>query len=131
MQSEVESPVMKIKVLLATFPLLLVLTSCGVTDLARKAADTTACKALDSTIRTITNGYQTGVIDSGLIVQIDNLVGEQARSLLSTGFANDLKLLTETLGQSQSLESSKEQVKTLTDSIMQRCADAGVSNVGK
>lgn len=119
---------MKTKFLAAIIPLSLVLTSCGVTDLARKAADNTACRALESTIQTITNGYQNGVIDSGLIVQIDNLVGEQARSLLSTGLADDLKLLTETLGKNQTLESSKEQVKTLTDSIAQRCADAGVSN---
>ena len=69
------------------------------------------------------------MIDSGLIVQIDNLVGEQARSLLSSGLANDLKQLTEALGQNQSVEGSKEQIKTLTDSIMQRCSDAGVGGV--
>jgi hypothetical protein len=120
---------MKIKALIATVPLAMVLTGCGLTDIARNAADTTACKALNSTIQTIANGYQSGVIDSGLIVQIDNLVGEQARSLLSSGLAKDLKQLTEALGQNQSVEGSKEQVKTLTDSIMQRCSDAGVGGV--
>jgi hypothetical protein len=120
---------MRIKALVATVPLAMVLTGCGLTDIARNAADTTACKALNSTIQAIANGYQTGVIDSGLIVQIDNLVGEQARSLLSSGLANDLKQLTEALGQNQSVEGSKEQIKTLTDSIMQRCSDAGVGGV--
>jgi hypothetical protein len=120
---------MKIKVLVAIFPLVATLTGCGLTDIARNAADTTACKALESTIRTIADGYQSGVIDSGLIVQIDNLVGDQARTLLSSGLANDLKSLTQTLGQSQSAESSREQVKTLTDSILQRCSDAGVGGV--
>ncbi len=120
---------MRTKALIATVPLAMVLTGCGLTDIARNAADTTACKALNSTIQTIANGYQSGVIDSGLIVQIDNLVGEQARSLLSSGLANDLKQLTEALGQNQSVEGSKEQVKTLTDSIMQRCSDAGVGGV--
>jgi len=120
---------MRTKALIATVPLAMVLTGCGLTDLARNAADTTACKALESTIQTIANGYQTGVIDSGLILKIDSLVGEQARSLLSSGLANDLKQLTDTLGQTQSAESSKEQIKTLTDSITKRCSDAGVGGV--
>jgi hypothetical protein len=120
---------MRTKALIATVPLAMLLTGCGLTDIARNAADTTACKALESTIQTIANGYQTGVIDSGLILKIDSLVGEQARSLLSSGLANDLKQLTDTLGQTQSAESSKEQIKTLTDSITKRCSDAGVGGV--
>jgi hypothetical protein len=120
---------MRIKALIATVPLTMALTGCGLTDIARNAADTTACKALDSTLQAIANGYQSGVIDSGLITQIDNLLGDQARSLLSSGLANDLKQLTDALGQTQSAESSKEQIKTLTDSIMQRCSDAGVGGV--
>ena len=120
---------MRIKALLATVPIAMALTGCGLTDIARNAADTTACKALNSTIQAIATGYQSGVIDSGLIVQIDNLVGEQARSLLSSGLANDLKQLTEALGQNQSVEGPKEQIKTLTDSILQRCSDAGVGGV--
>ena len=74
------------------------LSSCGVTDLAKQAADATACKALESTINTIVSTYQSGVIDSGLITTVDNLVGEQARALLSTGLAEDLKALTTALG---------------------------------
>ena len=120
---------MRTKALIATVPLAMLLTGCGLTDIARNAADTTACKALESTIATIASGYQSGVIDSGLIVQIDKLVGEQARSLLSSGLANDLKQLTDALGQTQSAESSKEQIKTLTDSITKRCSDAGVGGV--
>lgn len=117
---------MKTKILAPILGIPLILTGCGVADLARNAADATACKAIESTITTIANGYQSGVVDSGLITTIDSLVGEQARSLLSTGLANDLKLLTETLGQSQSAEESKDQVKKLTDSITQRCSQAGV-----
>jgi hypothetical protein len=120
---------MRTKAFLATVPITIALTGCGLTDIARNAADTTACKALESTIQAIANGYQSGVIDSGLILKIDSLVGEQARSLLSSGLANDLKQLTDALGQTQSAESSKEQIKTLTDSITQRCSDAGVGGV--
>lgn len=117
---------MKSKALIAIVPISLLLTGCGVTDFAKNAADATACKALSSTIKSIVTGYESGVVDSGLIVQIDNLAGDQLRALLSTGLANDLKSLTETLSQSQSTEGSKEQVKKLTDSISQRCSDAGV-----
>lgn len=116
---------MKIKPLIPILLAPLILTGCGVADLARNAADATACKAIESTVKTIADGYQTGVVDSGLITTIDSLVGEQARSLLSTGLANDLKLLTETIGQSQSVEGSKDQIKNLTDSITQRCSQAG------
>jgi hypothetical protein len=122
---------MRIRITLVAITLTVTLTGCGVTDLAKQAADATACKALDSTIKTITDSYQSGVIDSGLITQIDALVGEQARSLLSTGLADDLKLLTGALGQTNSAESSREQIKVLTDSISKRCADAGVNSIGK
>ena len=107
------------------------LTGCGVSDLAKQAADATACKALNSSITTIANTYQTGLIDSGLISKIDSLVGEQARSLLSTGLASDLKSLTDALAQTNSAESSKKQIKSLTDSITKRCSDAGVTDFGK
>ena len=122
---------MRIRIAIAVLALSATLTGCGVTDLAKQAADATACKALDSTIKSITDSYQSGVIDSGLITQIDALVGEQARSLLSTGLADDLKLLTGALGQTNSAESSREQIKELTDSISKRCADAGVNRIGK
>jgi len=127
----VKDSLMRIRAALVALILATALTGCGVTDLAKQAADATACKALDSSIKTITDSYQSGVIDSGLITQIDALVGEQARSLLSTGLAADLKLLTGALGQTNSAESSREQIKVLTDSISKRCADAGVNSIGK
>lgn len=121
---------MNIRVALISPVLAFTLTGCGVSDIAQNAAqsaaDATACKALDSTIRSITAAYQTGLIDSGLIAQIDNLVGEQARALLSTGLAEDIGLLTDALGQTQTAEGSKEKLKEITDSITQRCSEAGV-----
>ncbi len=122
---------MKMPIAIVLLPLVSTLTGCGVTDLAKQAADATACKALDSTITTITNSYQSGVIDSGLITQIDNLVGDQARALLSTGLAKDLKSLTEALQDTNSAASAESQLKEITDSIAQRCSDAGVSGVGQ
>ena len=122
---------MRIRITLVAIALTVALTGCGVTDLAKQAADATACKALDSTIKTITNSYQSGVIDSGLITQIDALIGDQARALLSTGLAEDLKSLTAALQNTNSAEGAQTELKALTDSITQRCSDAGVSGIGQ
>ena len=122
---------MKIRIALAAITLTVALTGCGVTDLAKQAADATACKALDSTIKTITDSYQSGVIDSGLITQIDTLIGDQARALLSTGLAEDLKSLTTALQDTNSATSAQTEIQAITDSISKRCADAGVSGIGQ
>lgn len=122
---------MRTRIALVAITLTVALTGCGVGDLAKQAADATACKALDSTIKTITDSYQSGVIDSGLIAQIDALIGDQARSLLSTGLAEDLKSLTTALQNTNSAEGAQTELKALTDSITQRCSDAGVSGIGQ
>jgi hypothetical protein len=122
---------MRIRNAIVSLALVATLTGCGVTDLAKQAADATACKALDSTISTIVNSYQSGVIDSGLITQIDNLIGDQARALLSTGLAKDLKSLTAALQDTNSATSAESEIQVLTDSIAQRCSDAGVSGIGQ
>jgi hypothetical protein len=122
---------MRIRVALIALALAATLTGCGVTDLAKQAADATACKAIDSTVKTITDSYQTGVIDSGLITTVDNLVGEQARTLLSTGLAEDLKALTAALKETNSATSAQAEIQGITDSISKRCADAGVSGIGQ
>jgi hypothetical protein len=122
---------MRIRSAIVSLALVATLTGCGVTDLAKQAADVTACKALDSTITTIVDSYQSGVIDSGLITQIDNLIGDQARALLSTGLAKDLKSLTAALQDTNSATSAESEIQAITDSIAQRCSDAGVSGIGQ
>jgi hypothetical protein len=122
---------MRIRITLIALALAATLTGCGVTDLAKQAADATACKAIDSTVKTITDSYQSGVIDSGLITQIDALIGDQARALLSTGLAEDLKSLTSALQDTNSATSAQTEIQAITDSISKRCADAGVSGIGQ
>jgi hypothetical protein len=122
---------MRIRITLVAITLTVTLTGCGVTDLAKQAADATACKAIDSTVKTITDSYQSGVIDSGLITQIDALIGDQARALLSTGLAEDLKSLTTALQDTNSATSAQTEIQAITDSISRRCADAGVSGIGQ
>jgi hypothetical protein len=119
----------RVLALAAAFPF--GLSACGVTDIAKQAADATACTALDSTIKTITSTYQSGVIDSGLVTTIDALVGEQARSLLSTGLAEDIKALTTALKDTNSATSAQSEIQGITDSISKRCSDAGVSGIGQ
>jgi hypothetical protein len=122
---------MRIRITLVAITLTVTLTGCGVTDLAKQAADATACKAIDSTVKTITDSYQSGVIDSGLITQIDALIGDQARALLSTGLAEDLKSLTTALQDTNSATSAQTEIQAITDPISRRCADAGVSGIGQ
>jgi hypothetical protein len=122
---------MRFRVVIIAIALVATVTGCGVTDLAKQAADATACKALESTITTITSTYQSGIIDSGLITQVDNLIGDQARALLSTGLAEDLKSLSTALQSTNSASSAESEIKAITDSISQRCSDAGVSGVGQ
>jgi hypothetical protein len=122
---------MRIRTAVVASALVFTLTGCGVGDLAKKAADATACKALESTIKTITDSYQSGVIDSGVITQVDNLIGDQARALLSTGLAEDLKSLTTALKDTNSATTTKSEIQAIMDSITQRCSDAGVSGIGQ
>lgn len=121
---------MNIKIAFVSSVLALTLTGCGVTDIAQNAAkvaaDATACKALDSTLKSVSAAYQSGLIDSGFVAQIDSLVGDQARALLSTGLAKDLNLLTDALAQTQTAEGSRDAVQEIVDSITKRCSDAGV-----
>jgi hypothetical protein len=121
---------MKMRNWLVVPAVLVLATGCGATDLARSAADATACKALSSTIESINLAYQSGLIDTGFVSQINNLVGEPAKALLSTGLAEDLTKLTDALSQTNTAEASRNQIQEITDSIAQRCADAGVNNIG-
>jgi glycerol-3-phosphate O-acyltransferase len=114
---------MRIKHLLPALFLAVTVTGCGVQDIARQAADATACSALNSTINTIANNYQTGIIDSTLVTTLDSLVGEPARALLSSGLAEDLKSLTNALQATNSAEATKTELKRVTDSISKRCAE--------
>jgi hypothetical protein len=67
------------------------------------------------------------LVDSGLSSQIDSLVGDQARSLLSTGLAEDIGLLIDALGQSQTAQGSQENIESITASITKRCSSVGVT----
>jgi len=109
-------------------PVLLVsLAGCSVEEVAQTAADAAACTALTSTLNGLSDAYQAGLVDSGVIAQIDSMVGEQARELLSTGLAEDLALLGDTLSTTQSAQDAEQQIADLTASISERCSSVGVT----
>lgn len=106
--------------------LLLSLSGCSVEEIAQTAADAAACTALTSTLDGLSQAYQSGLVDSGVIAQLDSMVGEEARALLSTGLAEDLTMLGSVLSETQSAQDAEQQISELTASITERCSGVGV-----
>ena len=112
---------------LATSALLLTtLSGCSIEEVAATAADAAACKALSSTLDGISDAYREGLIDSGVLQQVDDMVGQQVDSLLSTGLAEDLNGLLSALAESDSAAGAQEKVDEFLGSIAERCASVGV-----
>lgn len=113
------------KIAAISLPLLL-LTGCSVEQIAQTAADAAACKALEGTLSGLDSAYTAGLVDSGVITQLDSLVGEQFDSLLSSGLASDLRALASELSNTNTAQSATASVTELTDSIMAKCEAVGV-----
>jgi hypothetical protein len=103
------------------------LAGCSVADLATSAADAAACRALESTIEAAALAVDEGLVDSGVIAHLDSLIGEQVRSVLSSGLAKDLGDFAAAVGESEPGQSTKDKVAQLSQSIQTRCAAVGVN----
>jgi hypothetical protein len=116
------------KILTATAALvsLVSLTGCSAEQIVSAAADAAACTAMESTVTATLAAYQEGLVDSGLISQVDALVGEQVRGVLSAGLSEDLAALMAIVGSNESVETATGKVEELTASIEQKCAAVGV-----
>lgn len=114
------------KIALISLPVVF-LTGCSLEEVAQNATDAAACTALQSTLTGLNEAYQAGLVDSGVIAQVDALVGDQLDALLSTGLAEDLAMLSDTLATSNSGEAAQQSVETLTASINERCSAVGVN----
>ena len=69
---------MKFLVILSTATLAVApLAGCSIQEVATTAADAAACKALSSTLDGISTAYSEGLIDSGVLQQVDDMVGQQ------------------------------------------------------
>ena len=94
--------------------------------IAAAAADAAACTAMESTLTATSAAYQEGLVDSGLISQVDSLIGEQVRGVLSSGLSQDLADLVAIVDSAESVETAKAKVAELTASIKEKCSAVGV-----
>jgi hypothetical protein len=115
-------PVAITSIALLTLPL----SACSFEDVAATAADAAACTALSSTIQGLSEAYQSGIVDSGVITQIDKLIGNQIDSVLSSGLADDLRNLTSALGETQTAQGAQQRVDELLASVEERCGAVGI-----
>jgi hypothetical protein len=102
------------------------LAGCSIQEVASTAADAAACKALSSTLSGISGAYEQGLVDSGVVEQIDSIVGDQVDFLLSTELAADLSELVKQLGQSGPAQGTSNKVAELTESISEKCSGYGI-----
>ena len=102
------------------------LAGCSIQEVASTAADAAACKALSSTLSGISGAYEQGLVDSGVVEQIDSIVGDQVDFLLSTELAADLAELAKQLGQSSPAQGTSNKVAELTASISEKCSGYGI-----
>ena len=102
------------------------LAGCSIQEVASTAADAAACKALSSTLSGISGAYEQGLVDSGVVEQIDSIVGDQVDFLLSTELAADLSELVKQLGQSGPAQGTSNKVAELTESISEKCSSYGI-----
>jgi hypothetical protein len=81
---------------------------------------------MESTLAATLEAYQSGLVDSGLISQVDSLIGEQVRGVLSAGLAKDLEDLVAVVDSNESVETATAKVEDLTASIQDKCAAVGI-----
>lgn len=116
------------RILLASVSLvgLAALTACSPEAMVSAAADAAACTAMESTLTATANAYESGLVDSGIISQVDALIGEQVRGVLSSGLSQDLADLVAVVDSNESVETAKAKVEELTASISEKCSAVGI-----
>lgn len=114
------------KIALISLPVVF-LAGCSIEEVAQTAGDAAACTALQGTLNTLQSAYEQGLVDSGILEQIDALVGDQLDALLSTSMAEDLRQLSSELASTDSAQAASERIGSLTESIAERCSAVGVN----
>jgi hypothetical protein len=59
----------------------LFLSGCAVEEIAQTAADSAACQAMKGTISGLQAAYEAGLVDSGVLEQVDEIAGDQLEAL--------------------------------------------------
>ena len=106
---------------------LLLLAGCSVNAVVQSGADAAACTALEGTLETVSKAYRDGVVDSGVLERIDELVGDQVDLLLSTEFAAEIGELGDALAESDGAQDAQARIDDALSAITQRCEGVGVT----
>ena len=107
--------------------LLALLSGCAVDEVFRNGADAAACTALEGTLDSVSQAYRDGVVDSGVLEQVDELIGDQVDSLLSSDFAGEVRELSDALAQSDQAQGAQQRVDDALAAISSRCEGVGVN----
>ena len=103
------------------------LSGCSFDAVVQNGADAAACTALEGTLESVAKAYQDGVVDSGVLERVDELIGEQVDTVLSSGFADEVRELGEALAESDGAQGAQERVDDALGAISARCQAVGVS----
>lgn len=103
------------------------LSGCSADQVFRNGADAAACTALEGTLNSVSKAYKDGVVDSGVLERVDELIGERVDSLLSTDFAAEIRELGDALAQSDQAQGAQQRVDDSIAAIVDRCSGVGVS----
>ena len=118
--------IMMKKIALLALPVVF-LAGCSIQEVAQSAGDAAACNALKGTLTGLQTAYEAGLVDSGVLDQVDELVGDQLEALLSSGLASDLRQLSTELANTDSAQAASARIGSLTASIAERCEAVGVN----
>ena len=110
----------------ATLALLAMLSGCSADQVVRSGADAAACTALEGTLESVAQAYRDGVVDSGVLDRVDELIGDQVAVLLSSDFAAEVRELGDALAQSDGAQDAQQRVDDALSAISARCNSVGV-----
>jgi len=110
----------------STLALLALLSGCSADQVIRSGADAAACTALEGTLESVAQAYKDGVVDSGVLDRVDELVGDQVDALLSSDFAAEVRELGDALAQSDGVQDAQQRVDDAVSAISARCNSVGV-----
>jgi len=106
---------------------LALLSGCALDQVLRNGADAAACTALESTLDSVSQAYKDGVVDSGVLDQVEELIGDRVDSLLSSELAAEVRELGDALAQSEQAQGAGQRVDDAVAAISSRCDGVGVN----
>ncbi|MGA1023853.1 MAG: hypothetical protein ACO3S8_04065 [Aquiluna sp.] len=110
----------------AGLAMLAMLSGCSADQVIRSGADAAACTALEGTLESVAQAYKDGVVDSGVLDRVDELIGDQVEVLLSSDFADEVRELGDALAESDSAQGAQQRVDDALSAISARCNSVGV-----